>query len=1741
MLLAVFFTVEGSLASLWEKYEKEAEKDRVQKMADILEDIKSKALKERIAWDYYRACRLYVDVKASRNWKLRAELMDKLNDEIQSYGEPVLEYLLMREKCGTTELLAFVREHKDELEAGLDRNVYQGAGMVYAKALIPLVKNNWEYVLWDIFDRTQPYDDECPAVYQILSEAVGDAYPKSAVAEFVCLRKKAERYPENSGSGQKADLQDFAERYAGKALGVMAQELLVRLELAGGNAEGDPERFRSMREHVVSLIKERDGFRSGTEKALAEYCTGLEDILAHLDAQVAFLEIHDGDVQVALRNLDKVKVRVLRDKKQVYETVLQNPVCSYYVLDTLNFTLPELEDGEYVLECYSGMTKIGETTFPKYTLSMAVRTSAEGTSVYVADYFTGQPMDCVDLVLYKGNRKVEEYHGLRLDGYTRLPSSIESSLNQVGAHVLECVVKEPSGMARRVSRYIYRGGGSGAEIAATVHASVLLDKPAYNPDETVRFKAVIYGKNVQDGSMYVMPSGREYVVNVLSPDREVVASMQVVTNDFGSVCGEFSLQKLARYGRCVLEIREGSALVGLCRFVVDEYVLPTFDVTFDEPEKVFMSGDEVAVSGVLKSFAGHSLSSAKVEAVVELDGEEVLRQGVSVAADGAFAVSFKDVPREGDRVREYSIEVKVTDLTGETLTFRHKQMVMVVPYLRVSLKNEADGKCRLTGSDTRASLLADDVAYMLCEAGYQSYDLCNGLPVGYRLVKDGETLLKGYVLSGDDVRLDMSGLSSGLYEFVLTLDLKDTEGKPVRGKVAKNIYKLPSGGTDVFVPESVQHVFHASGDEDISLGIGAGEAPLWAVVELFGDRKQLLKSEIVYVGKGSMKTVHYDYLDAYPDGVRMNVLYFRKGYSYEYTREWRRPVQVSDIPLTFSRFADRLLPGTVYSVSLQTVPGVESVAAVYDASADKVFCNPWKPVSRAHSVVSVVSVITEAGEYGRRYRSVFGDQHAISMYGPLFDAGVSLEEDIVVGYGTRVNSVMRSKSSASVESEVIPFQWVNDSAGAVSEEALPQVTVREDFSTSLAFEPLLYPSEDGEFSFDFKTSDKISTFVVTVFAHDKSMNSVVVRKEMVVSLPVKVAVVQPQYLYVGDRYVLNATVSNISEEAVSGEAVVEVYAGAEYEGAEPMARSAVRVDVPVGGVASVPFEMTVPSDVDTLGFKVVFADGQVSDGLFVTIPVYEASQVIREAHSAVLLSGMSEEELLKVLRGRFVNGSSLGAEYKSVSIMDMLRSALPLVVEAEDKDAVSQSVAMYVNLLAAGLRAADGDDVRLYAEAFMNAVSALQDCADEDGGFAWFEGMKPSPIITAVVLERYAGLRDRGLLTLVSETLGEDALDAFDEAVTASVKYLDSVYFKDKDRPVWCGPVSLWQYLNLRSKYSGVPFDAAQARKNVGSRDYREFKSYVKEYLTPGKDEMWTKGAVLAKVRMLRVLNDLSSSEAGVELAKAWGISAGRTARMRRSMKKELASLKEYAVDHPSGGIYYPNAVLPWRGLLESEAYAHALLCDLCRDMSSDPELGEGLAELADGIRIWVMLQKETQEWSSDPGFVDAMASVYDGSAAVKDTRVTVLSKRFLKPFCEIVAAGNGMEVSVSCFRDGKPLQEDDTLHVGDKVVAKYELWSAENRSFVRLSVPRAACMRPADQLSGWSWGWYREARADRTLYWIDVFPEENTTMEEVFFVTQEGTFTCPAAEIESLYAPHYRANAAWPGLLYAVPVRGNG
>ena len=428
-------------------------------------------------------------------------------------------------------------------------------------------------------------------------------------------------------------------------------------------------------------------------------------------------------------------------------------------------------------------------------------------------------------------------------------------------------------------------------------------------------------------------------------------------------------------------------------------------------------------------------------------------------------------------------------------------------------------------------------------------------------------------------------------------------------------------------------------------------------------------------------------------------------------------------------------------------------------------------------------------------------------------------------------------------------------------------------------------------------------------------------------------------------------------------------------------------------------------------------------------------------------------------------------------------------------------------------------------------------CQNEDGGFGWFQGMQSSPILTAVALEWLARMPE------------PSGFGAFVQAMVCekAVKFLDDNQF-NLERPSWCGGLSDEQYLYVRSMYAEVPFavtiTGSQADYNKRMKDFRK---WAKEYLVPARERSLN-GYILGKARRVQTLRNLLASEEGIALARTFGVSVGAKAKLQASVDADIASLLEYAVPHRDGGMYYPNAVMPFRGLLESEAYAHALLCNLLADHP----------EVADGIRIWLMLQKETQQWDESPAFVDAIAAVLAGSKEVQSTCVLIKELTYEKPFADIRAAGNGFTIERAFQRsvtvDGKvkweDLQPGTVLTRGETIRCEYRIWNGENRSHVRLSAPREATLRPARQLSGRDgWGlrpirlnnWYslrpsgyREVKADRTIWWFDVYPEEKTTIAEEFFVTQTGVFAAPVVEIESLYAPHYRANAGFEAAVTA-------
>ena len=1719
------------LTALWKQYEDASKADRPQKEAEILSKIKAEAAKQRLAADFYDAAVKYVESVQRRDWKKRDELRKNLEKEVRDFNEPMVTYLWMSDQAGSPSdaRWAFVRDRSDAFRSGHNTALYRGIGGLMGGAMKDFVASDYEYVLWHLLGSRRYDDPEKDELYQALKAEVAGKQPGEGYLAFYVANRK-------SGDARKSALEAVAKQYADQAVAFWPRQELLRIRFGELNEKkAGSASYQALYADCLTYEKERKA-QKGDDAKIVAGCTAVKNLAETLAGKGVGVRLEDKNVCVTFRNLDKATLTLREGDKTLKTWNLTNPTRSFYVNDTVKVALPALSDGAYSLEAVNGKLN-GIAYYNQHTLSLAVRREAAGFAAYVADYISGKPLDKAKLTLWKGDKEIVS-DNVRLDGFTVLPKKFQDTIDGHKETHYYLTAETGSGTNLRASRkvgahaYYYYYDDSDDRTDHTF-CHIYKDRGAYNPGDVLQFKAIVYQGNLVD-RVAVVPNKDVEVILVNSEDKEI-DRLKLKTNEFGSVSGSFTLPKGERNGYFQLQVKSSKQFLEGDSFRVDEFVLPTFTLSFDANDKLYLKGDEVVIKGKVKSFSGHSLTGADLAVKVERWGNVVLETNVQPAADGSFSFAFpaKDTGW-------YNAEVTVTDATGEMQEFGTG--VYVSDYISVSMtmQDGAEGEFvtmeekneggRYIGRRWRPSaskyIATGEVARVLMEVDNSDGNKID-VPVRYELFAEDSTVVRsGKAASGEVVTIDLNGLPDGLYSLVGKASERDAEDESKCW-----ILKVDPEGKVLDAP--VRRLF-LTGPADVPMGekirltMGTADGAEYAIVTLFGKDRQVLETrKIVLKGvrakEGSLTTLEFDYKPDYPDAVRLQVFYFKRGEAITFDKEYSRTRTRLALPLKFESFTDKAFPGTSYTFTLKTDPGVEALAAVYDKSIDAIAGNYWPVVTLREFSVPYVNIESACGR-------VSGDD-------PYADGLV--EEEMVL-YSVKAGVATRSAANGAMEDRMVLAEAPMMAKQSATDEAVeagagaPEVTVRSKFENALTFQPHLESDAAGNLSFTFNTSDKLSTYYVALYAHDKGMRNTYLREEMVVSVPVKVAVVEPQFLYVGDTYEVAASVSSNTDKPVSGWLYLYTYPSKDYEGVEPVGVQRVAVTVPAGGTESHRFPVRVPA-VETLGFKVVFAADDFSDAVFLPVPVQKPVQTLTEAHSAVLRAGMSRETLLAELRARFVNVPASEAVLTETTLLDLVRAAIPSKVDPEGKDVLSLSEAYYVRLMASVIPGSTGN----LAEGAGELLEKVLACRNNDGGFGWFEGMNSSPVITAVLLQRFAKLRDHGF----------EVPD-----LTSSVKFLDDRHFST-EMPYWCGYLSDAQYLFVRSLYPAVPFQVKPVTKE-GKKRFADFQKYVKGYLVPSaKDGRGLQGQIMAKARRMQTLLNLSASSEGIALAKAWGVKVAARSKMESSLKADIASLKEYAVEHRDGGWYYPNAVMPWRGLLETEADAHALLCGLM-----DPYA----PAISDGIRLWLMLQKETQKWDESPAFVDAITAILDGSDAVLATSILSYSATYEKPFADIKAAGNGFTIVRKFFRekteekvyDDRSGENDKVtvreeiapgtpVAVGDKIIAEYHIWNQENRSFVKVDAFREAALRPVQQLSGHTgWGWwnhrrltftpqgYRNVKADRTEYYFDSFPEENTTLTEEFFVTQAGTFTAPVITVESLYAPHYRANDAFHGVL---------
>src|SRR5581483_809459 len=156
----------------------------------------------------------------------------------------------------------------------------------------------------------------------------------------------------------------------------------------------------------------------------------------------------------------------------------------------------------------------------------------------------------------------------------------------------------------------------GNQDAAQWRVYAFTDRPAYRPDETVHWKALVRVRN-NDGP-WVTPAKQILDYDITDPRGQKVASGTATLNEYGSYWADLKLTPQMALGRYTITFhdRNGAARGYAALFSLEEYKLPEYVVSVSIPNQ-YRLGDTVEAAVDARYYFGGPVADATVEVSVD--------------------------------------------------------------------------------------------------------------------------------------------------------------------------------------------------------------------------------------------------------------------------------------------------------------------------------------------------------------------------------------------------------------------------------------------------------------------------------------------------------------------------------------------------------------------------------------------------------------------------------------------------------------------------------------------------------------------------------------------------------------------------------------------------------------------------------------------------------------------------------------------------------------------------------------------------------------------------------------------------------------------------------------------------------------------------------------------------------------------------------------------------------------------
>ena len=1442
--------------------------------------------------------------------------------------------------------------------------------------------------------------------------------------------------------------------------------------------------YLAIRQEAVTLLK---------HKRVGNYKSYIQDLIDAMDSPSLSTSSHrtmaparDVEYRVTTRNLDRVTVQVYRmNDNTVFLPHMKDAslrqlekhakLCSsqqltdfrkdYNIYETHTARVDFPEPGIYVVRFSADGTEDCFESVNVSNVAGALRIRDGKAELYAADFTTGKPFPSGTYSVYKNLYEKNTSSILKMKPYLTGHfggqgfAAVETG-EAIGDHKNDYLLRIEAGQD------IYAplvAGLSEGEIyyrkGSTLmyeQAVLFTDRMLYKPSDTIYFKIICYKASETKGEVLANHSVELTLRHSSSPD--TVAQVKLLTNDMGSASGFFTLPAGSKNGRYLIE----SKYQTLKSIRVEEYKRPTFSLLLNPVGDVLSFGDVVKQSGLLKSYAGFSVAGGEVT-------YSVSRRCQCAYKNGGWYYWYESNVAEG---------VTLSDNNGKfEIAFRADR-----PVYQGSRPEEmqdlykATYEIRVRAADPQGEVHEERISVPVAD-----------IPIDMNiLLPEGQTFKGKLIVDKDNVKavtIEGTTLNGTPYSFQGSYTVTNQDEKQVASgaftsnqPVAFDFGALPSGeyvvkarteyrGREITTQRTV--IVMSTDDRKLPFE----ETYFYYPVKTEGEMEFVLGTteDDLYL---ELEVFDNDQVLHHESVHLQNEM---RKFRIAYDPAWRSAVKLSlygfrngreiDHTYEYTRPGDVRLKVAVETFRDKTTPGTQETMTIRAPEGSEL-------------LVSIFDVTTD--RYGANSFSFYPLREYPWVSRPSVHC--SLNEF----YGVTMNRMMKASgavgATAMLEDRMVMAEEamsVDMADNDVAEEGeTPAFEGRTNFSELIAFYPHIRAEKDGITTLQYTTNDLLSTFRVLVMAHDKRLFVGSDEAQFVVNKELMVLPNVPLFATQGDRLVLKSKLVNLSDKQVKGTAYIEL---ADDQGRKLKLKGtgSQKRTLLAGAQDEVAWAIEVPGGTGKLTARIWFATPEGSDGEQHDIQIVPNTITLTEAASFIIGSDRDHKYYEKQLRQQF-GAANPKIEYATYSTLDAVKQSLPAAVKPACENAVNWVNQLYINQMRNFVLKDDPAD---YSDFRDQAFAALKTFQENDGSFVWFRGMKGNQTITLYFLEKVGQLRQVGALTLSEEEekMVRKALSAIDESVVTREAKNKEFY-----------PFSYIRSFGVRSLWYDIP---------MSDKAEKVFKKFVK-----GTEEGWQDISILEKAQLC---NTLLRAKGSVYDDKSF----------TKRVKLLRESLKDYAVENERIGCYFPNAVMPFRGLMNSEIYAHAQLMELFASL--------GEKKMVDAISQWMLLQKHNQAWESTVATTDAVHALIASKA--KDLQFGAVYYTYSTRLDKVKASGDELKVTRSFVRNGgEVLTDGAAIHVGDKITAYYDISNTENRSFVELRAMRPACFYPVDERSYFTWfGFYREVKPSETSFYWELLPEERTTVVEEFFVTQEGIFNTGLVEIECLYAKEYRGHTA--------------